>query len=230
MNPPQSMALSATIQHNADRLLALFESERNNAIADIRNQLIDLEQRLNEFHNRLATESASSVGVLHELAFLQDRFTHFRNSSGILTADAIRIRDLEATVAQLQARDLANPSTAIRDAAMAQQQEARIRHAFLHLRNRLQHIGILQKDDGNLSFSSDWTVILEELKDLASHMPGQANIQSTLARLATRLRSDRESQRARASNKSGPNKPMEIIDLEDDDPLDDSSTHKATTL
>src|SRR6266576_4696121 len=109
MNPPTPgqqlptppRATSATIQHNADKILAVVEAERNNVIASLTPQLLNMEDRLLQLQGAVVQTSMLDAGAAREVASLQACFAEFRNSSGVLAANAARIKELEELVAQL---------------------------------------------------------------------------------------------------------------------------------
>lgn len=187
--PPPPATTSATIQQNADKLLALIESERNNVISSLTPQLVYIEQRLVQLQGKLADVT---IGDIRELANLQVLFTEFHRSSGVFAANAARIQELEALVNQLTADNHGlhtSVSKAVRDAQIASNKEEKANKALVAFLRQLATIGIGQRDDGSLGFSADWRTVLEALQTTAPRDPsGGLDILKGLALLAAKMK------------------------------------------
>ena len=231
MNPPprpesQNQALgrspSAAIHRNAEKLLALIESERNAAIAALTPQIIDIQKRLIQFQDRLANSPNIDPEAVRELVHLQDRFTAFRDSSGILDANVARVSQLEATIAQLHADNnglLASNSTALRDATIVREQEQEVKQALESLKKQLNSVGMGYKEGGRLGFGQEWKTLLQEVQRLGVNSSGQISIPSGIAALAARLQNEREpATTTTASSSSNTTQTNEVIDLVADSP------------
>jgi hypothetical protein len=224
MNPtPPPPPASATIQQNADKLLALIESERKNVVVSLTPQLVYIEQRLVQLQGKLdASMPVADVGDMRELASLQLLFTEFRNSSGVLAANAARIQELEAMVNQLTADNHGlhtSVSKAVRDAQIASNKEEQANKALVAFLKQLAPIGIGQRDDGSLGFSADWKTVLEALQTTAPRDPsGRLDMLKSLALLAAKMRGALANKETRQSQNINPNQ-AEVIDLVNEGPI-----------
>ena len=221
--PPPPPAASATIQQNADKLLALIESERNNVAVSLTPQLVYIEQRLVQLQGKLADAVAvADVGDMRELASLQLLFTEFRNSSGVLAANAARIQELEAMVNQLTADNHGlhtSISKAVRDAQIASNKEERANKTLATFLKQLAPIGIGQRDDGSLGFSADWRTVLEALQTTAPRDPsGRVDMLKSIALLAAKMKGALAQKEARQSQTINPSQ-AEVIDLVNEGPI-----------
>ncbi len=218
MNPPTPgqqlptppRATSATIQHNADKILAVVEAERNNVIASLTPQLLNMEDRLLQLQGAVVQTSMLDAGAAREVASLQACFAEFRNSSGVLAANAARIKELEELVAQLTTDNHGlhtSVSAAVRDAALALTKEEQASKSLAAFLKQLAPIGIGQRDDGTLGFSSDWEVILDTLHKMSRDTSGKLDILRGLSMLAAKMRNVMRERGARP-----PGNPGEIID------------------
>ena len=218
--PPPPATASATIQQNADKLLALIELERNNVIASLTPQLVYIEQRLVQLQGKLADVGDLHVGDLRELANLQVLFTEFRNSSGVLAANAARIQELEALVNQLTADNHGlhtSVSKAVRDAQIASNKEEQATKTLAAFLRQLVPIGIGRRDDGSLGFSPDWKTVLEALQTTAPRdSSGRLDILKGLALLVKNEASAKRE--ARPPQNNHPNR-VEVIDLINEGPI-----------
>jgi hypothetical protein len=208
--PTPPRATSATIQNNADKILAIVEAEKNNAIASLTPQLTIIEHHLVQLQGRVAQTSTLDADAARELVGLQAHFSEFRNSCGVLTANAARIKELEELVAQLTADNYGlhtSVSTAVRDAALARTKEEQASNVLAAFLKQLAPIGIGQREDGTLGFSSDWKVILDTLQNISRDPSGRLDILRGLSMLAAKMRDVQE----RAARPPG--NPREFIDM-----------------
>ncbi|KIL69876.1 hypothetical protein M378DRAFT_175954 [Amanita muscaria Koide BX008] len=219
---PVGRSPSTAIHRNAEKLLALIESERNAAIAALTPQIIEIQKRLIQFQDRLANSPNIDPEAVRELVHLQERFTAFRDSSGILDANVARVSQLEATIAQSHADNnvlLASNSTALRDATVAREQEQQVKEALENLKKQLNSVGMGCKENGRLGFGQEWKDLLEEAGKLGAKSPGQSSIPSGIAALAARMQSEREAATTTTvSSSSNTAQTNEVIDLVDDSP------------
>ncbi|PFH54228.1 hypothetical protein AMATHDRAFT_507 [Amanita thiersii Skay4041] len=209
--PPADIQPSPVIQQNALKILALIRQERDTAVVSFRDQLISIENRLNQLYDRIFQSYTHDPTVIRELAVLQDHFSEFKRSSGILALDAARIRELEATLARLLAQENAlrsNHSAVVSDALAARQQEAQAKSAYYYLTSQLQQIGIVQTENGVINFSPEWNILLDELRRLSAHPPNN-NLLSGLSQLSAKILRDRQiaQQQQRTSSLGSPTSP-----------------------
>lgn len=209
---PPPRATSSSIQHNTDKIIAVVESERNNAIASLTPQLVNIEHCLVQLQGRVAQASIPDASAAKELATLQTHFTEFRNSCGVLAANAARIKELEESVVQLTSDNHglhSSLSAAVRDAAVAMTKEEQANKALAAFLKQLAPIGIGRREDGTLGFSSDWKVILETLHRMYRDPSGKLDILRGLSILAEKMRNAQEA----TAGARPPGNQVEFMDL-----------------
>ncbi|RDB21216.1 hypothetical protein Hypma_011751 [Hypsizygus marmoreus] len=191
--PPPAVApapVGTSIQIAADMLVALVESQREEAAASAREQLQKLEHFFHAFRQQTMTmhaaEQAQVSDARQKLVDMQTRFTEFQQNFAMPTTSAPLPLSRQIEIAPDQSNNSATHTP-------HEEEESLVKKHLDELQSALRGVGIVfSSEENTLRFEAEWAAVLAELgaQDLGVMNPTAFN--ELLGRLHRRLQGDRE--------------------------------------